>query len=78
MKRVQSDYNKTLGSRPSSSRPALNNSVCPFHTTMKPTCGYYFSRDTDNRKRRIGIPPSNLVAWRPTFSATPTRAQTAH
>ena len=63
--------------RPSSSTNP-SNSICPFHTEIKPTCGYYFSHITDNRKRRIGIPPSNLVAWRPLFSAKPTRVQTAH
>ena len=64
----------------SSSRPAtatLSNSLCPFNTVMKPTCGYYFSRGTDNRKKRIGIPPSDLVAWRPLFSAKTPRAKTA-
>ena len=40
------------------------NSMAPFSTLGKYTCGYYFSRDTDNKKRKTGIPPSNLVAWR--------------
>ena len=42
-----------------------SNSISPFHTlSMKPTCGYYFSRETDNRKMRIGVLPSDLTAWR--------------
>jgi hypothetical protein len=41
-----------------------NNSLAPFATVGKPTCGYYFSRDTENKKVKIGIPPSNLVKWR--------------
>ncbi|EDO39202.1 predicted protein [Nematostella vectensis] len=40
------------------------NSLAPFSTLGKPTCGFYFSRETDNKKRRTGIPPSDLVAWR--------------
>lgn len=41
------------------------NFVSPFQTmSLKPTCGYYFSRQTDNRKMRIGIPPTDLSAWR--------------
>lgn len=40
------------------------NSLAPFSTLGKSTCGYYFSRETDNKKRKTGIPPSNLVAWR--------------
>ncbi|CAI8045810.1 Putative uncharacterized protein GUCA1ANB, partial [Geodia barretti] len=67
------------GSRPGSSTPYPSNSLSPFHTTMKPTCGYFFAHDTDNKKRRIGIPPSNLVAWRSKVGHTHTqRAQTAH
>lgn len=41
-----------------------NNSIAPFYTHEKRTCGYFFSRDTDNKKRSFGIPPSDLVAWR--------------
>ena len=41
------------------------NFISPFHTlALKPTCGYYFSRETDNRKMRIGIAPTDLSAWR--------------
>ena len=40
------------------------NVVAPFTTLMKPTCGYFFSRETDNRKKRIGIPPTDLVKYR--------------
>lgn len=59
---------------------SMSNSMSPFHTSIKPTCGYFFSRDTDNKKRRIGIPPSDLVSWRShgAYSARPaTRAKTA-
>ncbi|XP_072045053.1 uncharacterized protein [Amphiura filiformis] len=40
------------------------NSVAPFSTLAKPTCGFFFSRETDNKKRRTGIPPADLVKWR--------------
>ncbi|KAK3585696.1 hypothetical protein CHS0354_020262 [Potamilus streckersoni] len=40
------------------------NSVAPFATVGKPTCGYFFSRATDNKKKKFGIPPSDLVKWR--------------
>ena len=41
-----------------------SNSIWPFCTMEKPSCGYFFSRLTDNKKR-LGIPPStNTVKWR--------------
>jgi len=40
------------------------NSIAPFYTEEKPTCGYFFSRITDNKKKKFGIPPSDLVKWR--------------
>lgn len=42
----------------------VNNSVAPFATLGKPTCGFFFTTDTDNRKRNFGIPASDLVKWR--------------
>ncbi|XP_022111178.1 uncharacterized protein LOC110990471 [Acanthaster planci] len=41
-----------------------SNSVAPFATLAKPTCGWFFSRSTDHKKRRTGIPPADLVKWR--------------
>lgn len=41
-----------------------SNSLAPFYTQAKPTCGYVFSWKTDNKKRRMGIPPTNVVRWR--------------
>jgi len=55
---------KTLMSRPNSSRIILENSISPFHTQEKPTCGYFFTRETDHRRTRFGLEPSNLVTWR--------------
>eukprot|EP00731_Ephydatia_muelleri_P029722 Em0021g245a len=64
--------------RPSTSTPRLTNSLVPFQTGhVKPTCGFFFSPVTDNRRRSIGIPPSNLVAWR-SRSGTTSRAMSAH
>lgn len=42
----------------------LVNSLAPFYTEEKPTCGFFFSRSTDNKKKKFGIPPSDLVKWR--------------
>lgn len=42
----------------------VNNSLAPFYTEEKPTCGFFFSRGTDNKKKKFGIPPSDLVKWR--------------
>ena len=50
------DFNKV--------RVAKSNSLAPFCTLGKPTCGYFFSRNTDNRRSKFGIPASNLVQWR--------------
>nr|XP_014347392.1 PREDICTED: uncharacterized protein LOC106704584 [Latimeria chalumnae] len=41
-----------------------SNSLAPFYNMSKPTCGYRFSRDTDHKRRNIGIPPSNITKWR--------------
>ncbi|XP_063072651.1 putative uncharacterized protein CIMIP3 [Engraulis encrasicolus] len=40
------------------------NSLIPFYTATKPTCGYRFSRETDHKRKVIGIPASNPVMWR--------------
>ena len=42
----------------------IGNSIAPFHTIMKPTCGYFFNREGDNRRKKLGIPAADLVAWR--------------
>ena len=42
----------------------LRNSIAPFATVSKPTCGYFFTDETSNKKVKFGIPPSNLVKWR--------------
>jgi hypothetical protein len=49
------------GPRPSA---GTGNSLAPFYTMSKPTCGYFFSRDTDNKRKKMGIPASDLVKWR--------------
>ena len=41
-----------------------SNSISPFASLGKPTCGFYFSREIDNKKRLIGIPPTNLIRYR--------------
>merc|ERR1712224_790764 len=40
-----------------------SNSIRPFCTMEKPSCGYFFSRSTDNKKR-LGIPSTNTVKYR--------------
>merc|ERR1712113_330346 len=47
-----------------SSQAPQRNKLAPFKTLGKPTCGFNFSRETDNRKKKFGIMPSNLVKWR--------------
>jgi hypothetical protein len=42
----------------------VNNSLAPFYTEEKPTCGFLFSSGTDNKKKTFGMPPSDLVKWR--------------
>ena len=48
--------------------PVKSNSMAPWSSLGKPTCGYFFTDQTDNKKKNFGIPPSNLVKWRQ-FSA---------
>ncbi|XP_047413415.1 putative uncharacterized protein GUCA1ANB isoform X2 [Sciurus carolinensis] len=40
-----------------------SNSLNPFYTLQKPTCGYLYRRDTDHTRKRIDVPPANLVLW---------------
>ena len=37
----------------------------PFVTVGKPTCGANYIPVTDHKKRKTGIPPTNLVKFRP-------------
>jgi len=46
-----------------------NNSLAPFTTVGKSTCGVYFNFNTCNVKRKFGIPPSDLVRWRSSTTA---------
>lgn len=41
-----------------------SNSLNPFYTLQKPTCGYLYRRDTDHTRKRFDVPPANLVLWR--------------
>lgn len=78
--RFENTSNKTQSGRESKKKPDIPvqclaepwtrqiNSLAPFSTLGKYTCGYYFSRSTDNKKRKTGIPPSDLVAWRSNIS----------
>ena len=41
-----------------------NNDISPFFTLGKITCGYYYDRSTDHKKRFIGLPATDPVKWR--------------
>lgn len=41
-----------------------SNSLNPFYTLQKPTCGYLYRRDTDHTRKRFDVPPANLILWR--------------
>ncbi|XP_025240274.1 putative uncharacterized protein CIMIP3 isoform X2 [Chlorocebus sabaeus] len=41
-----------------------SNSLNPFYTLQKPTCGYLYRRDTDHTRKRFDVPPANSVLWR--------------
>ncbi|XP_074189025.1 ciliary microtubule inner protein 3 [Rhinolophus sinicus] len=40
------------------------NSLNPFYTLQKPTCGYLYRQDTDHTRKRLDVPPANMVLWR--------------
>ncbi|XP_069879847.1 putative uncharacterized protein CIMIP3 isoform X2 [Dipodomys merriami] len=44
--------------------PQYRNSLNPFCTLQKPTCGYLYCRDIDHTRKRFDVPPANLVLWR--------------
>lgn len=41
------------------------NSLSPFYTLQKPTCGYLYRRDTDHTRKHFDVPPANLALWSP-------------
>uniref|UniRef100_A0A8C6RKJ3 Uncharacterized protein n=1 Tax=Nannospalax galili TaxID=1026970 RepID=A0A8C6RKJ3_NANGA len=41
-----------------------SNSLNPFYTLQKPTCGYLYRRETDHTRKHFAIPPANLILWR--------------
>jgi len=41
-----------------------HNSLAPFASLGKPTCGFFFTRNISHNKRLIGINASNTVKWR--------------
>nr|XP_058931690.1 putative uncharacterized protein GUCA1ANB [Kogia breviceps] len=40
-----------------------SNTLNPFYTLQKPTCGYLYRRDTDHTRKRLDMPPANMVSW---------------
>jgi len=57
--------NSTEKSVPGVTTPRGGNSMSPFSTTGKPTCGYAFSRETDNRRHLLDVIPTDLSKGRP-------------
>ncbi|XP_055981878.1 putative uncharacterized protein CIMIP3 [Sorex fumeus] len=43
--------------------PRYSNSLSPFYTLQKPTCGYLYSRAIDHTRKRLEVPPANLAMW---------------
>lgn len=41
-----------------------SNSLSPFCTLQKPTCGYLYRRGTDHTRKLFDVPPANKVLWR--------------
>ena len=41
-----------------------HNTMAPFASLGKPTCGYFFTRNVSHKKRLIGINATNTVKWR--------------
>ncbi|XP_049747908.1 putative uncharacterized protein CIMIP3 [Loxodonta africana] len=41
-----------------------SNSLNPFYTVQKPTCGYLYRRDTDHTRKHFDVPSANVVLWR--------------
>lgn len=41
-----------------------SNSLNPFYTLQKPTCGYLYRRETDHTRKHFDVPPANVILWR--------------
>ena len=48
----------------------------PFVTIEKPTCGGNYVKETDHKKRKTGIPPVNLVKYRPSTGISRQKSKT--
>lgn len=58
------DFNSTLWKSAAGQRRMKGpNRESPFYTMQKPTCGYNFSRQTDHRISKLGIPYADLTRW---------------
>ncbi|EHB10840.1 hypothetical protein GW7_19117 [Heterocephalus glaber] len=40
-----------------------SNSLNPFYTLQKPTCGYLYRRDTDHTRKHFDVPAANVALW---------------
>ncbi len=49
---------------PLATRFSYINLISPFNTLGKPTCGYYYTGDTDHRRKRLGFPAVDIVRTR--------------
>jgi hypothetical protein len=58
-----------------SPRPEYN-SVAPFATAGKTTCGYGFRESTDNRRKDFGIDPADIPRWRNEVTMVTSRPDT--
>ncbi|KAM8779849.1 LOW QUALITY PROTEIN: ciliary microtubule inner protein 3 [Rhynchonycteris naso] len=47
------------------------NSLSPFYTLQKPTCGYLYNRDTDHTRKLFDVSPANKVLWRSKYLHKP-------
>lgn len=42
-----------------------SNSLSPFYTLQKPTCGYLYSGNVDHTRKILDVPHANLALWKP-------------
>lgn len=54
----------TSTSGPQNQLTGALNSLTPFYSVVKPTCGFRFSWETNHRYHNTGILASNPVKWR--------------
>uniref|UniRef100_A0A8C5TEF9 Uncharacterized protein n=1 Tax=Malurus cyaneus samueli TaxID=2593467 RepID=A0A8C5TEF9_9PASS len=52
-------------------RPEFPNTLAPFTTLQKPSCGFQFQESTQHRRQRMDVDSANVAKWRSLYRRKP-------